>query len=117
MYTLEQTKVLLDAQVAKKGADYVYPARQDSWPSCVYFEGDTPSCIVGHVFADIGLTPAEIEETSFDEEPEEVVGLFDKNAQRLLFFVQSNQDEGTPWGVAVDSGYLTVEEMIAEEER
>lgn len=56
---------LLEKQVEKKGADYVYP-----YDECIYFadgsqseeengklaECGTPLCILGNVYADLGLT-------------------------------------------------------------
>lgn len=66
--TIDKDKAieLLEKQVEKKGADYVYP-----YSNCVYFadeqmydqdynpvdvEEGTPLCILGNVYADLGLT-------------------------------------------------------------
>lgn len=40
----------LRAVVAEKGLNYVYPE-----PVCVYAINGKPSCIVGHVYARLGL--------------------------------------------------------------
>ena len=50
MIDLPEVLEHLRAVVADKGADYVYPEA-----SCVYSLGGDPACIVGHVYARLGL--------------------------------------------------------------
>ena len=50
MIDLPEVLEHLRAVVAEKGADYVYPEA-----ACVYSLGGKPSCIVGHVYARLGL--------------------------------------------------------------
>lgn len=53
-FTLNDVITALDAAVAERGADYVYPRDRDGWTAlagaCVYQLADgTPACIVGDV--------------------------------------------------------------------
>jgi len=97
---IPETIELLNRAIAEKGATYVY--RGDDELGCVYRNRDgTPACIVGHVFAYVEL-PFELitEGQAPDQEPvryrftDEAIGLLDR--------VQSTQDDGTPWGTAVE---------------
>lgn len=109
---LPLTKRLLDEAVAEKGADYVYTNAKGEQPSA--FKGVdcsnlhpledgtwVPGCIVGTVFANvIGVenVPAEGSASSTNEEVGEP---FDHNSERLLLRTQMRQDQGVPWGQAV----------------
>lgn len=91
---------LLERAVAEKGADYAYPRSY-----CVYFEPDgSPSCIVGHVLAYMGVTRRDV--LDWNRSPVltlcslEVIEA-DYLTQRLLVLTQMHQDSGTPWGEAV----------------
>lgn len=73
--------------------------------SCQYFDRETgaPCCIVGHAFAD------ELREAGVDADPylnTKIVpllgGLFDQAAKNWLHAVQYSQDQGIPWGEAVE---------------
>jgi hypothetical protein len=115
MYTLEQTKALLDAQVAKKGADFIYQAPDESTrPNvaggvCLYYNDDnTPGCIVGHVLADIGYGPNAVNEGAGASSLPVIKLAFDGDSQTLLDCVQESQDAGSSWGEAVEGVYAAM---------
>lgn len=124
---------LLKEQVQKRGSDYVYTpvtvlddegyVEQES---CVYFnpEDGAPSCIVGYVVADLGLTLDTLVEIATERynkatsqylnngaiadtltgalmETERLDLYFTPSAERLLRRAQANQDAGHSWGWAV----------------
>jgi hypothetical protein len=99
---------LLDFQVERKGPEHVY-ARTELG-TCVNFTGGdveerVPDCIVGHVFADLGLldrltrtSGAETANTEADEP-------FEPAATEYLTTAQIAQDRGDTWGAAVDAAH------------
>lgn len=109
--------------VEKKGADYVY--KPPAGNSCVYFNKDgSPSCIVGHVFADAGVDPDDFllpgpgrtrssnscRITILDLDG---VGVqIDDATRRALDAAQYAQDRGVTW-----AGALADAEMRAEQVR
>jgi hypothetical protein len=108
-YTLEDTKKLIEAQIAKKGEDYVYPKPNDM---CYYFIGGQPSCVVGYVLADVGIT---ISERDNDNTTKaclvNVIGdNFDRDSVELLNLVQWRQDMGRPWGDAYQDALVELDE-------
>lgn len=131
--TRENVAERLAAAVEKNGADYIYPATPEEFlyddetetykPSCEYVRDGAPSCLVGHVLADLGLpldtlrkydeTPGgtgaytlirdllaegAIEIEGFDGRD---YGLARQPVVNLLTDAQSHQDGGKPWGEAV----------------
>ena len=98
---------LLKAQIEKKGEDYIYEA--DDNGSCRYFVDDEPSCIVGHVFHDLGIDSDFVEEFQVpkDAVDSEVLEL-SYEAAELLEAVQSKQDNGEPWGYALKAAVREV---------
>lgn len=117
--TKAETLAALKAAVALKGADYVYPAdlkfnevpgneRHLDTPACIYFDHrqnpPVPCCIVGHVFATLGIDPGLVEEFCSADQAvnEDAAGVeFEGDAMALLEQAQQYQDDGTPWGRSV----------------
>lgn len=97
----------LNRAIAAKGADYVYPQPV----GCVYVHANRPSCIVGHVIAD--LFPDRLgevarwekreDDTNFSALQEDFQFPFSEQAQQLLSNVQAYQDRLTPWGQSLDN--------------
>lgn len=107
--TYDEAVDLLKLAVEERGADYVYPrSNRDAFDSgCVYFEGTTPSCIVGHVLAykdvdgldlryanEIGIANL----ASFVDNIDLVI---DERTVSLLEKAQDAQDSGKTWGEAL----------------
>lgn len=99
-------KALKDA-VAEKGADYVYPVRDDG-DRCVYTVDGKPSCIVGNALVRIGVPVEKLpREEDFQyraaqqvKELGEGVRVAD-DAASLFDRAQQWQDGGITWGESV----------------
>lgn len=97
---------------AEKGPDYVYPAQPavgvrgnaDWSPSCHYVRDNAPSCIVGHfILKHDLLTLAELSQREGNGASEVLTDATVSSAVSVfLDEVQTRQDEGTPWGDAVE---------------
>lgn len=91
--------------------DYKYPraTRSGGSGNCVYFEDDgTPSCIVGHAFADV-LRAVAVDGDSYNAEPVSALPLdFTKRALAYLNAAQTAQDGGQPWGEALEAAEAAV---------
>lgn len=104
--------------MVEKGADFIYKLAEreqrmeQGYSSqdveCLYFEEDTkqPSCIVGHVIADLDLPhPKEgIGVDSYYEDLRQRGINLDDRAENFLSYAQAAQDKGLPWGEAYDAG-------------
>lgn len=149
--TIDKDKAieLLEKQVEKKGEDYVYTSEFDS---CSYFadgtvaykdkydfdlsdeenqdaypEEGSPLCIVGHVYADLGLTVDDLYYTTSrnyegtkgqdgdlqDVQPDPEKVRMTEGAQWVLQEAQHAQDTGAPWGVALDAAQRAAKEAVA----
>jgi hypothetical protein len=105
--TIEFSEALnsLNKAVAKKGEDYVYRSGR-----CRYFEDDGgPSCLVGWVLADKGVTKADLDARG-NVNSEGLDSLFrsglveaDDRTRRLLSEAQAANDGRTAWGRAMDA--------------
>lgn len=113
---------LLDLQVQKKGADYVYkggvagscyyvhgvvgPQGKDEMPGLLSPESESglpePGCIVGHVLADYGVPLSELAQHEMQNPTREGAWSFwlSPEAAVLLQVAQRKQDNGRPWGEA-----------------
>lgn len=130
-YTYDETLELLNAAVVKKGEDFVYGSDLGGdmfsrpGPSCHYAWDGKPDCIVGHVFAAVGVPLSEMhfgdlstEENDYQPQNRgkyssqsastvirdlalDGVVDFTPDARSLLQSVQQRQDQFTPWGEAV----------------
>jgi hypothetical protein len=102
-------------EVVKGREDFVYYRPRDYGNTCVYFDNNQPSCIVGHVLAELGLTAADVE--TFNAEAfltilgrlEQHGFRFTEKASDVLFAAQYTQDgAGAPddadhsWGEALN---------------
>lgn len=104
--TVESALKGLERAVQEKGADYHDPA-SEKLLSFVYFVGDEPSCIVGHVLHYHGYTSDDIG----DDNREAISilaggkfrGLIDDGAGDLLERAQNVQDNCRTWGEALDA--------------
>ena len=100
MIDLPEVLEHLRAVVADKGADYVYPEY-----ACFYAISGKPSCIVGHVYARLGLLPlVRRNEVAWRMFP----GLIEAKARFALERAQNVQDGTDPklqrrgtWGEAL----------------
>lgn len=100
---------LMRAAVTEKGADYVYPADM----MCTYFSEDAaPACIVGHVFARLGLTAEDLQYNNEGTGVEDaVLGLqvhhpdfhVTDDAIAVMAAAQDAQDSRFTWGKALES--------------
>lgn len=99
---------LVDAQIAKKGADYIYtaPETDDYLPGqCLYMHGDEPGCIMGHILMDLGFELNSghegmgIDTLLVDLARDHDLRVTDR-AAILLSWVQWGQDNGESWGEA-----------------
>lgn len=112
---------ILRKVVFEKGADYVYPHRG---MECVNFENGQPSCIVGHVFAELGITYEQAVRDGFsgssdvlesvtlmEQSPDQYDWEFDNQAVRVLSWAQAGQGSGRTWGEALQ----VAEEFFAGE--
>lgn len=120
--SVEEALRLLKAQVEKRGKEYVYKSPVGG--SCVYFDpaSGEPSCIVGCVLADLGVTYADITgpgpgfsdgnkvpigrlwADGIIQAPDEVV--------TVLRTVQYEQDMGSRWGAAVAVAAAKAESLV-----
>ena len=116
--TFEQALAGLEKAVRLKGRSYKYEPPvvddADGLTMCMYFETDSgqPSCIVGHVLADHGVTleslgPANADETVGSLVASDVLAL-DARTEALLVRAQQEQDNGTSWGEALRQAKATV---------
>lgn len=70
---------------------------------CVYFEDETPSCIVGHLLHRRGMSAQQMEYAgvngeSFDAAFIELGIRTSLEARVYLYILQQLQDKGVPWG-------------------
>jgi len=122
-------RALLDRAVEEKGADYVYPeGERENWGGrenlCSYYTkrgGEVvPSCIIGHVVDYLGLRKKFLaKREQYEGGPGtsilRTLGVpLTAKAEALLDEVQTQQDEGRPWGDAVD--YADVIEDTTDDE-
>lgn len=104
---------LLRLVVFEKGADFVYEkVSRDGVLLCVNFSDGQPSCIVGHVLANLGVSGevADRLDISGSYTPGEVATVLEKrkyewqlddDAVGILYTAQGRQDEGASWGEAL----------------
>ncbi len=129
MIDLDKAYQMMLAQVQKNGADYVYKP-PESYGACVYFETDknaalVPSCIVGHMLSDLGFSSPSDLNLRLDVESHGYASDFnasgantilrrmknfgfvdiDEEAIAFLTTVQDHQDNGMPWGRAVEEAH------------
>lgn len=91
----------IDAIITDLGPDHVGIDGGES--TCRYFEGDTPSCIVGHLINRLGVTPGQVYEQQDNECAvadllRDLRIMADLETQVYLYILQYMQDKGTPWG-------------------
>lgn len=109
--------------VFEKGADYVYQSGSDGL--CFNFRDGEPSCIVGHVFALLGLTAEKAEELGVDGARSVIPSCqvlsqsdfdwnFDNNAAEILNTAQGVQDYGWTWGEALAASERLYAQMVAD---
>lgn len=118
--SFEDAVLGLKKALAVKGEDYVYEQPVFESPSgytaqrCAYFTPQgAPSCIVGHIMADLGHTVDDLDAPDELFEKTRNVGTdapralkhlgytLDSRAIEVLANAQALQDGGRPWGEAV----------------
>lgn len=125
-YTYDETLALLQEAVSERGEHFIYEQRPEPGPSCRYAWDGKPDCIVGHVFAKVGVP---VQEMLFGDKIEDYNGVpnrgkyssegadsvvenlesdgvvsFTPRARRLLLEVQNKQDYGMTWGDSLAGG-------------
>lgn len=124
--TLAKAHELIDAAVAEKGAEYVYPGSAHG--ACTYVDVSYPDdyledvdseplcekgCIVGNAFITaFDLDMEELRHLAVNDEGahsfiewlkgREHISGYDRDALEFLAKVQVNQDKGVTWGEAVE---------------
>ncbi len=123
--TYQDALAALRAAVAEKGEDYVYEkvGADDGINSCVYkTENNEPSCIVGNALVRLGVpirslpsprglqtnAKALLGYTAYYSRPALRGVRATVFAANLFDSVQVLQDEGMPWGEAVEQGALEI---------
>lgn len=110
---------LLERAVAEKGADYIYFPPGSSG-TCLYDNGDTPGCIVGHALSYLGVSNPDL--GRLDDAPdnsdeisssgilplsntrvlEAITGVtLTPEAEEVWAIAQRYQDDKVSWGLAV----------------
>jgi hypothetical protein len=123
--TGEAAVMMLRKVVFEKGADFVYPQAQMG-QSCVNFTDDgNPSCIVGHVLADLGLTYFQAMEAKIVDSGVFIVShaLDGMNfpweisvpARKVLATAQNFQDAGYTWGDSLAKAEMCLADGIVRE--
>lgn len=135
-YTYDETLAMLTGIVSENGEDFVYEVHDEDRlaPSCRYALDGQPDCIVGHVFAKVGVPVEKMEYVRSDGwesgaagpvNPYSVEGAdlvagrlegdgvvaFTPKAKRLLISVQVKQDAGDSWGEALSEGVLRAKDL------
>lgn len=101
--TARHARSLMERAVRERGAAYVYEAPADA-EGFVYFDSKgRPSCLIGHVLSYLDLGPGDVPEGS-----NVWLGLRDLIPAEAgviegLDAAQACQDEGNPWGDALDA--------------
>ncbi|MFD9734396.1 hypothetical protein [Umezawaea sp. NPDC059074] len=108
----ERAQQLAREVVAEHGADYVYVKQPngdfdcEDRPvlSCFYVVDDAPSCLVAHVLHRHGVPLDAFDGYEHENAKDVVPALVDSDAAAVLFLntAQKEQDEGIPWGRALD---------------
>jgi len=110
MTTLEQTLAALEEAVAERGEDYVYDEHDDGG-HCVYVKDGRPSCLVGNALVKLGVITVE-ELVPFETKSANYVTRA-LNApvavQAALCRAQAVQDDGEPWGAALEQAKRVAE--------
>ena len=113
--TAEKARELLARAVAEKGEDYVYEWQEGAYTyACMYFHGDQPGCIIGHLLAYQGVKPEDLgdyntwdvgtlAEQDLDVGTLAEQGLIDAPLPvvKALAKAQLAQDDGATWGEAL----------------
>lgn len=96
---------LLRKEVANKGANFIYQ-RLEEGTICAYFEGDNPSCIVGHALAGTEwqerINVASYNTVGIETVRDAFPDMMDLSAERIFAVAQGYQDEGLTWGRALE---------------
>lgn len=111
--TAEVAREHLVAAIDKRGADYTYPESEKlAGGMCAYLAYDEagqptgPSCIVGDMLVQLGVEPqhiAPLEGKSADTVLRRLEIEYEHGVDFALAEAQMAQDEGKPWGKALDA--------------
>ena len=117
--TYEQATELAEAEIAKEGANYVYPQMEiPGGGNCQYFRDGEPSCIVGRILAELDVPEKAL---AHNLPAWRALGLLDSTgfvtadskAVDFLQELQMRQDKGMPWGEAYSEAVSKIEEVYA----
>lgn len=118
----------LERAVNEKGADFIHPG------PCDYEFGGKPSCLIGHVLFNLGVSAEDLDRMDQPDIAEEDDGTPPNGTSigdvafmlpRMTYFTltpraitalaaaQYEQDHGYTWGFALDSARRTVEDESA----
>ena len=114
--TFVEAVALLKRSVAENGAQTVYAKPGGI---CLYFTPDgCPSCLIGHVLHYKGMTYKALDDRGSNDQTD-VSGLIqdtvirvDMRTEALLALAQGFQDDGVPWGRAVEQALEGVAERV-----
>lgn len=127
IYDEHETLGVLRWIVQEKGPGYVYERQAGIGFVCIYWDRvkGCPSCVVGHVLNQLGFPepPAAIEGTALyglvhgTEAGSSAFAAyfterFTMRALKLLAIAQSEQDQGTSWGGALEEAEREYAKMI-----
>lgn len=119
---------LLQQQVEKVGADHIY-VLDENQRQCVYFDREgCPSCIVGHVLAEVGVKAGQVHEqwrtpysisdmgNGISINSVDVEGVEMTEGARIVFAAaQRRQDQGSTWGEALAGAELAASGLRTNE--
>jgi hypothetical protein len=115
--TVDEAVTLL-REIAGERPEYVYDEQVPGTMACRYFVGEKPSCIIGQLLARKYVTPADLTEAGVSN-TSPAGELFDAGViadqgevQHLLLYVQHIQDEGVPWGEAVERVIAGLDRLV-----
>ena len=112
--TFNQVKEDLLDIIKEVSEDYVYQTGPEG--TCEYYRNGKPSCLVGHVLDRHPESVKEIHEgVGIDGLVRGVQVSATSKATELMEWVQTDQDNGIPWHIAVHSNLDTIESSWDEE--
>lgn len=104
---------LLSRALVENGIDHVY-VKEQYGGNCKNFHEGVPACIIGHALSYLGLKATDVPEASIASVWQDLMLDIDADALDLWKFTQAKQDNGAPWGEAVEFGHSVVERRRGE---
>jgi len=117
MIEIPEMLTLIEIAVSERGENFRYADYEDGQldaTSCEYrhpYTGD-PLCIAGVALNEAGLLYA-LQEGDIVTHQSRLVGKVSREALDVLWAAQTAQDDGEPWGIALDYARSKAEEWAA----